>query len=66
MRCMQVCTHGTCDNSYAIFFSVTPDPYKLLAQVMSYVGIIVYKQAHWLVQRKTDKFFNLKIQQRKL
>ena len=33
---------------------------------MSYVGIIVYKQTHWLIQRKTDKFLNLQIQHEKL
>ena len=45
-----ICPLSTCNDSQAVFFSVTSDPHKLLAQVMSYVCVIVDKQAHRLVQ----------------
>lgn len=49
----------TCHYSQSIIFSVTPYSYKLLSQVMSYISVIIHKQSDWLVQRQSDKLFNL-------
>lgn len=54
----------TCHYSQSIIFSVTSYSYKLLSQVMSYIGVIIHKKSDWLVQRQSDKLFNLQTTQK--
>ena len=53
----------TCHYGQSIIFSVTSYSYKLLSQVMSYISVIIHKQSDWLVQRQSDKLFNLQTTQ---